>query len=71
MIPVELVGGPADGTLLQVQDPPPRYLQLAAASLPARDPAPDPDAVVEVRMILYLDRETWNPKTRCRQYVLC
>lgn len=72
MIGVELVGGPADGQLWQVQDPPPLYLTvIVGPRLPAWDPDPEPAAVLGFDTVIYRIRATWNPRTRARQYVVC
>ena len=72
-IEAELVGGPADGQLLTVDGPLPAVIRVPIPSpLGWADPRLDngyPVAALDV--LLYEVRDTWNPRTRRRQYAPC
>jgi hypothetical protein len=68
---VVLVGGPADGRLFELADPAPRYLRvLVPDPVPAwSDSIAELPAAIPHEVATYLRGNTWDIRTRRRQYV--
>lgn len=67
---IELLGGPLDGQTMTI---PEDLIEIVTLQPP--DPMPAwresaPFETIECRRLVYRARDTWNPRTRRRQYVL-
>lgn len=73
-VEIELLGGPLDGHLMTVTEDLIDVVALQPAeALPAWGCAGESDPIpetIDYRRLVYRARDTWNPRTRRRQYVL-
>lgn len=69
-VEIELVDGPLDGQMMSVDESMGTIVLLTAPQRPFWTKDEDPPRAIEPGRLIYRARDTWNPRTRMRQYVL-
>ncbi|WP_159702438.1 hypothetical protein [Arthrobacter sp. 18067] len=73
ILEIELLGGPLDGQVMAVDESMRHVVMLVSPPQPAPCWAQPDDiypTLEELPRLIYSARDTWNPRTRRRQYVL-